>query len=144
MFMGRFRLKETEPQALTKRKIRGEDHLQQGFILPTQTWSSAETGLFIQLSTIMKTTSSVLFLILAITCTVNSQYQKFMNQHYAHGMTVRDCNRRMTSINTNYNGNNCKPVNTFITGPNKAAVRSVCRQAGRPYFMPGFNFDYNA
>ncbi|KAJ8246871.1 hypothetical protein GJAV_G00256290 [Gymnothorax javanicus] len=100
-----------------RRPCLSEDHLQQGFILPTQSRSSAETERLIQLigynheehflsdpadtchhlcktrhfilqSTIMKTISSLLFLMLAITCTVNSQYQKFMNQHYAHGMTI--------------------------------------------------------
>uniref|UniRef100_A0A0E9WS31 Ribonuclease A-domain domain-containing protein n=1 Tax=Anguilla anguilla TaxID=7936 RepID=A0A0E9WS31_ANGAN len=95
----------------------------------------------------MKATFSLLFLILAITCTViaeNKQYQKFMAQHYHFGMTVKDCNNDMNYVNANYNGGECKRFNTFITGQRVDAITAVCHNAGRDFPVKGSTNSYKS
>ncbi|KAJ8337825.1 hypothetical protein SKAU_G00367910 [Synaphobranchus kaupii] len=85
---------------------------------------------------IMKAIFSLLFIGLAITCTVIAQdtpYAKFRNQHYKHGMAKRDCAQKMNFINHRYYNNRCKDVNSVIAGPNTDAINAVCDHAGEPY-----------
>ncbi|XP_064181969.1 ribonuclease-like 3 [Anguilla rostrata] len=86
----------------------------------------------------MKATFSLLFLILAITCTVisqDTQYQKFIIQHYQNGMAVKDCNNKMSIINKRYNHNHCKEVNSVISTSTTNLINAVCDKAGEPYTM---------
>ncbi|KAJ8246869.1 hypothetical protein GJAV_G00256260 [Gymnothorax javanicus] len=92
------------------------------------------------MSLIMKTTSCLLLLILAITCTVTGrdrQYRKFLDQHYKYGMRTRDCNKKMNVTNELYNANKCKPLNSIITKPNWREIKAVCDGAGRSFHMAG-------
>ncbi|KAG5853199.1 hypothetical protein ANANG_G00070530 [Anguilla anguilla] len=87
----------------------------------------------------MKATFSLLFLILAITCTVIAQdtpYKKFITQHYKNGMAVKDCNNKMGIINKGYNHNHCKEVNSVISTSTTNLINAVCDKAGEPYTMP--------
>ncbi|KAJ8337822.1 hypothetical protein SKAU_G00367880 [Synaphobranchus kaupii] len=89
---------------------------------------------------IMKATFALVFLGLAITCTVIAQdtpYQKFINQHYKLGMAKRDCKSKMNFINHRYYNNRCKEVNSVIAGPNKNAINAVCDKAGKAYPKEG-------
>ncbi|KAG5853200.1 hypothetical protein ANANG_G00070540 [Anguilla anguilla] len=87
----------------------------------------------------MKATFSLLFLILAITCTVisqDTQYQKFTTQHYKKGMAVKDCNKKMGTINKSYYSNHCKAVNSVISTSTTNLINAVCDKAGEAYTMP--------
>ncbi|KAJ8356872.1 hypothetical protein SKAU_G00196660 [Synaphobranchus kaupii] len=88
----------------------------------------------------MKAIFSLLFLVLAITCTVIVQgtpYQKFKDQHYQYSMAKRDCDTSMDHVNNRYFPNQCKPVNSFITGTDIDGIKAVCARAGVPYPKDG-------
>ncbi|XP_072573299.1 ribonuclease-like [Paramormyrops kingsleyae] len=59
-----------------------------------------------------------------------TQYEKFIRQHYAENMTVDNCTSTIKERSINLKEKKCKKTNTFIVNVNESQITDVCGNAG--------------
>ncbi|KAL4631147.1 ribonuclease-like [Arapaima gigas] len=62
-----------------------------------------------------------------------SQYQKFLRQHYANKMSIKECDSMISQRKICMENRRCKKVNTFIVKTTQKKLKNVCLNDGKIY-----------